>query len=179
MRSLVGGLLLAALVTPRPVLAHGVLAVVFDPSAELIAEPRSGFVGAGGRLRLGFTEDPRHDALYLESGLGVGLRRGAASAPVYVDGSLGYRTYFDVACSAPCEGTRPWFVSLGFGGGVIVSADTSKALAFFGPVVEVGFRVRPWLDVHAGTRPSIAGSGTSEKVVFALPVTVGVEWTPW
>jgi hypothetical protein len=177
MRKLVAGAAVGlALLVPRAAEAHSILVIVFDLGGMGVAEPVSGFVGGGGRFRLGFGSDPAVSAIYVDAGYAAGTLRnahGSRGLATYQDGAVGYRNYLEAT-----DRRLFWSAELRyaiFGPGAVF--DLASPAVAVGPVGELGYRLAPHVEAYVAIEPAILLKSGSPPI--GVPVMVGLDLYAW
>ncbi len=153
--------------------AHSIIVLVTDIGAFAVAEPIAGFVGAGGRIRLGLGSDPVSDAIYVDFGAAGASWHGHESS-LYLDVSIAYRKYFDP------HDSQPFFWSLGLRSAALATSFARKDapnVAYIGPVGEIGYRFARHAEVYFAVQPSLAIKSEGATVGVGAPVMLGLDLT--
>lgn len=155
--------------------AHSIIVLVTDLGGFAVAEPVSGFVGAGGRLRLGFGSDPVVDALYCDVGVAGVSWRGHESPALYLDSSVAYRKYI-----SPRDTDHPFFWSLAVRGAILATQLDDRngpTAAYVGPAGEIGYRFARHAEIYFAVHPSFAIKSEGAIVGVGAPVMIGLDLT--
>lgn len=172
MRPLALALALAILLEAPEAKAHSIITLVTDIGGFGVAEPVARFIGAGGRIRLGFGSDPVSDALYCDFGVAGASWREHESPALYLDGSVAYRSYINP------RDDHPFFWSLALRSAVVgthLADKDAPSLAFVGPVGEIGYRFARHAEVYFAVQPALAIKSEGASIGVGAPVMIGVD----